>query len=196
MPKIVDHDERRRELIEATWHVIARHGLSAVTMRQIAEEAGYANGALKPYFPTKSDLLEATYNHVFSLTEERIDEATKSLRGIAALRAFCMEILPVTPSLLDEARIVVPFWEVAIRKPAPSRMMIDSINLWQDRIITTLMEAESDGELRPGIVPEDIAGSLLGFLQGAQVMAVVDAEHFNPDRLHDHLEAYLNLLRP
>lgn len=54
MPKIVNHDERRQELIEATWQVIAQHGLSAVTMRQIAEEAGYANGALKPYFPTKS----------------------------------------------------------------------------------------------------------------------------------------------
>jgi len=56
MPKVVDHAQRKRELVESTWRVIARLGLAGATMRQIAEEAGYANGALKPYFPTKMDL--------------------------------------------------------------------------------------------------------------------------------------------
>lgn len=196
MPKIVDHDERRQELIEATWQVIAQHGLSAVTMRQIAEEAGYANGALKPYFPTKSDLLEATYIHVFALTENRIDAATANLRGIAALRALCLEVLPVTPELINEALIVVPFWEAAIRKPERTRAVVDSIDRWRDRITTTLSEAEADGDLRPGLKPEDIAGTLLSFLQGSQVTAVIDPDSFNPDRLREHLEAYLTLLRP
>lgn len=196
MPKIVNHDERRQELIEATWQVIAQHGLSAVTMRQIAEEAGYANGALKPYFPTKSDLLEATYNHVFALTEKRIDTATANLRGIAALRALCLEILPVTPELIDEALIVVPFWEATIRKPERTRAVVESIDRWRDRITTMLSEAGAQGDLRPGLKPEDIAGALLGFLQGSQVTAVIDPDSFNPDRLRDHLEAYLHLLRP
>lgn len=196
MPKIVNHDERRQELIEATWQVIAQHGLTAVTMRQIAEEAGYANGALKPYFPTKSDLLEATYNHVFALTEKRIDTATANLRGIAALRTLCLEVLPVTPELINEALIVVPFWEVAIRKPERTRAIVESIDRWHDRIITILSEADTAGELRPGFEPEDIAGTLLGFLQGSQVTAVIDPDNFNPDRLRDHLEAYLSLLQP
>lgn len=196
VPKIVNHDERRRELIEATWKVIARHGLNAVTMRQIAQEAGYANGALKPYFPTKSDLLEATYNHVFARTEERITAATESLRGLAALRTLCLEILPVTPGLLDEARIVVPFWEAAIHDPVRTRAITSSIDRWRDRITDALLEAAEDGELRPGIVPGNIAGSLLGFLQGSQLTAVVDPELFNPAHLREHLDAYLNLLRP
>src|SRR5699024_7479632 len=82
MPKVVDHVQRKRELVESTWRVIARRGLAGATMRQIAEEAGYANGALKPYFPTKMDLLEATFEHVYSSTEERIRKAIEGLRGL------------------------------------------------------------------------------------------------------------------
>ena len=36
MPKIVDHDERRRSIIEATWRVIAREGIASATTRGIA----------------------------------------------------------------------------------------------------------------------------------------------------------------
>lgn len=81
MPKIVDHLQRRRELIESTWRVIARRGLAGATMRQIAEEAGYANGALKPYFPTKLDLLEATFKHVYDSTQERSVNLSRGFGG-------------------------------------------------------------------------------------------------------------------
>ena len=55
MPKIVDHERRRAEIVQTTWRVIARRGLDGATLREVAAEAGYANGALKPYFPAKSD---------------------------------------------------------------------------------------------------------------------------------------------
>ena len=51
MPKIVDHDERSLELVDATWRIIARQGMERGTMREMAIEEGFANGALKPYFP-------------------------------------------------------------------------------------------------------------------------------------------------
>lgn len=39
MPKIVDHDQRRRDLVEATLRIILRQGLAGATMRDIATEA-------------------------------------------------------------------------------------------------------------------------------------------------------------
>ena len=44
MPKIVDHDQRRRELVDASLRIIVRQGLAGATMRDIATEAGFANG--------------------------------------------------------------------------------------------------------------------------------------------------------
>ncbi|NKX50543.1 TetR family transcriptional regulator, partial [Arthrobacter deserti] len=100
MPKIVDHDQRRGELVNATWRIIARGGMEGATMREIAAEAGFANGALKPYFPPKDDLLTFAFGHVFNQTNRRMAAATAGLEGLAALRAYCHEILP-----LDEERI-------------------------------------------------------------------------------------------
>ncbi|MDX2827605.1 TetR family transcriptional regulator [Streptomyces ipomoeae] len=59
MPKIVDHEARRRLIIESVWALIGRRGLPGVTMRELAAEAGFANGGLAPYFRDKDEILFA-----------------------------------------------------------------------------------------------------------------------------------------
>ena len=60
MPKIVDHDERRRQLAQATLRVIGRSGLGSATTRAVAEESGWSTGVLKHYYADKSALLEGS----------------------------------------------------------------------------------------------------------------------------------------
>ena len=57
LPKIVDHEVRRQELVEAAWRVINRIGLERTTIREIATESGCSTGALAHYFRTKDDIL-------------------------------------------------------------------------------------------------------------------------------------------
>src|SRR5688500_6008199 len=57
VPKQVDHDERRRQIIEALFEVAARDGLAAATYRTIAAEAGIPAAQVQYYFATKADLL-------------------------------------------------------------------------------------------------------------------------------------------
>ena len=40
MPKRVDHDERRRQIVRALWRITERGGLGAVSFREVAAEAG------------------------------------------------------------------------------------------------------------------------------------------------------------
>ncbi|MGO1374900.1 MAG: TetR/AcrR family transcriptional regulator [Corynebacterium casei] len=195
MPKVVDHVQRRQELVESTWRVIARLGLAGATMRQIAEEAGYANGALKPYFPTKMDLLEATFEHVYSSTEERIGKSIEGLRGFEAVRAMCLEVLPFTERLRDEARIVVSFWDSAAQDGKRAALAAVSTNRWCEMIATMLKEAKEDGLLRSISNVESTAEILVVFLQGSQITAVMDPEGFSKQRIINQLEAYLDLLR-
>ena len=195
MPKVVDHVQRRQELVESTWRVIARLGLAGATMRQIAEEAGYANGALKPYFPTKMDLLEATFEHVYSSTEERIGKSIEGLRGFEAVRAMCLEVLPFTERLRDEARIVVSFWDSAAQDGKRAALAAVSTNRWCEMVATMLTEAKEDGLLRPTSNVKSTAEILVVFLQGSQITAVMDPEGFSKQRIINQLEAYLDLLR-
>src|ERR671926_102081 len=173
MPKIVDHDQRRVELVNATWRIIARDGMEGATMREIAAEAGFANGALKPYFPTKDDLLTFAFGHVFNQTNRRMEAATSGLAGLAALRAYCHEILPLDEERVSEARIVIPFWQKALTDPVKARLHEEFMEQWRSDLHGHLAEAREAGEVRTGIRDEEIVGFLMTFALGAQITAAL-----------------------
>jgi AcrR family transcriptional regulator len=194
VPKIVDHDERRLELVDATWRIIARHGLEGATMREIAMEAGFANGALKPYFPTKDTLLEFAFSHVFNRTNQRIAEVTQGQSGLSALRAFCLEVLPLDEERVNEARIVIPFWQKAVNDPQKALIHQQSMAEWLAVIRRCLVEARDAGDVCTGVGDDALAGQLLNMLLGAQIEAAL-APAGRADFGHDRqLEGYLALL--
>ncbi|MEM1291325.1 MAG: TetR/AcrR family transcriptional regulator [Cyanobacteria bacterium P01_H01_bin.162] len=53
MPKIVDHDRYRQELLSQCLTLFAERGFGAVTMREIAASLGVSTGTLYHYFPNK-----------------------------------------------------------------------------------------------------------------------------------------------
>jgi AcrR family transcriptional regulator len=194
VPKIVDHDERRLELVDATWRIIARNGLEGATMREIAMEAGFANGALKPYFPTKDTLLEFAFSHVFNRTNRRIAEVTAGRTGLAALRAFCLEVLPLDEERINEARIVIPFWQKAVNDPQKALIHQQSMNEWLAAIRRCLKEARDAGGISTAVDDDALAGQLLNMLLGAQIEAAL-APAGRTDFGHERqLEGYLTLL--
>ena len=72
MPKIVDHEARRKELAEAAWRVIRREGLEGASVRNVAKEAGMSLGSLRHYFATQSELLAFSMRMVGERVKERI----------------------------------------------------------------------------------------------------------------------------
>lgn len=195
VPKIVDHDSRRRDLIEATLRIIVRQGLSGATMRDIATEAGFANGALKPYFTSKSDLLSATYMHVFDATNRRVEQATLGLSGLAALQAFAQEVLPVDDDLRDEARVVLSFWGEVAQNPLHARTTQETLEPWRARIIVWLEEARLHGELDPDVDIPTEADMLLTYMMGAQVNRIAVADRFNGAAFTAQFAYYMGRLR-
>lgn len=67
MPKIVNHETYRQELLEKAFSLFAERGYAAVTMRDIAKELKVSTGTLYHYFPTK----EALFQGLISSFSER-----------------------------------------------------------------------------------------------------------------------------
>src|SRR5690625_5022830 len=57
MPKIVDHAQRRTEIVHALWQVIYLRGIDAVSFRSVAEAAGISIGRVQDYFPSRRELV-------------------------------------------------------------------------------------------------------------------------------------------
>ncbi len=110
MPKLVDVDARRTELLEAVWRIIPRSGIAAATTRAIAREAAVSNGVLSHYFPDKDSLLIEALRTAYNRAQTRMREVTQGLVGLDAVRAIMLEALPLDETRLVEAQVGVSFW--------------------------------------------------------------------------------------
>src|SRR5688500_4790381 len=66
---------RIQSIQDATMRVIARKGMAAATMQEIAEEAGVAKGTIYLYFRDRDELVEKTFETAMHTLTARIDEA-------------------------------------------------------------------------------------------------------------------------
>ena len=100
MPKIVDQDARREEVLSATWRAILKGGLGGATMRAIAAEAGTSTGTVNHYFADKEAILLAALRLNQQRTIARLKATVETSEpGLAALRVLVEAALP-----LDEDR--------------------------------------------------------------------------------------------
>ena len=173
MPKLVDRERRRQEILEVTWRLMATRGADAATMREIAREAGYANGALAPYFANKDELVEAAYVHVFEQTNDRIRTAVAGRRGVAALRAFLVEVVPTTEVTRLEARIVLPFWNRTVSDERLARLNDAAMQRWRRDIRELLRQGREDGDVTVATADDVLADQLLAVALGLQVLALL-----------------------
>ena len=64
MPKIVDHAQRRIEILEGSQDLFADRGYAALSMREISRALGVTTGTLYHYFPNKRSMLEALFGFI------------------------------------------------------------------------------------------------------------------------------------
>jgi AcrR family transcriptional regulator len=104
---VAPREERKARLAEAVWRIIAERGISAVSVRTVAAEAGMAVGSLRNLFSTQAELLEFSAELMVERAAARVTAITPSADAVAyALAAIC-ELMPLTPETRREFEINV-----------------------------------------------------------------------------------------
>lgn len=95
MPKVVDSELYRKELLHKCFNLLAEKGYANVTTRQISKELGISTGALYHYFPSKKILFEQLVEKMSQQDEVMLRAATQGAstlsERIAALGQFLIE---------------------------------------------------------------------------------------------------------
>jgi AcrR family transcriptional regulator len=81
MPKIVEHDQYRRELLDRSFGILAERGYTEVTMRQLAVALGVSTGTLYHYFPSKQAIFEQLVDRIVERDVENITAEVKHLES-------------------------------------------------------------------------------------------------------------------
>lgn len=179
MPKIIDHDQRRREIVDVTWNLIVEGGIEAATMREIATRAGFANGALKHYFSGKDAIVEGAYERSLTSLGDRVFAHVKGKRGIEALEMFMRFTLPIEQEDATAARVLLSFWERCAFSPEVRGGYDAHLDNWKSGYLGYLAEGREDGDIVTTTPDDQLADEIIMMNIGATVIRVV-----SPDRLH------------
>lgn len=192
MPKIVDHELRRQELLAATWRVIARTGIVGVTTREIAREAGVSTGVLAHYFADKEELLAAALRLSHQQVYARVRERTQGLLGLDALRVVMLEALPLDDQRLLEAQIEANFWSLALGNAPLRELQHEEFERFWDVLHYRVSEAQKLGQIGPEVDASDVTHQLMVMVEGLSIEAVLYPSRATPERQLRTLNSFLD----
>ncbi|TDQ62040.1 TetR family transcriptional regulator [Maritalea mobilis] len=146
MPKIIDHDKRRREIVDVAKRLMLEGGFEAATMRSIAAEAGFANGALKHYFPGKDSIIAATFESVLAEMdpEGALDnlDVPEGADPAQVLRDRLRQTMPLTDYAISAGRVLLVLWDHAASNPELAKIYRDFLQRWQSSTVSLLKYAQ------------------------------------------------------
>ncbi|MFW6600071.1 TetR/AcrR family transcriptional regulator [Propionibacteriaceae bacterium Y2011] len=123
MPKIVDADQRREHIADAVLRLVARQGVAAASLRNVAEEADLNVGSVRHYFTNHTELLQVAVTVMAERVETRIarraatHDGSSGERALELLLDLVCELLPLDEERRAEAIIFLAFAEHARTNP-------------------------------------------------------------------------------
>lgn len=105
MPKVVDHEERRRRIARTLRRIAADEGLEAVSLGQVAAAAGISKGQVQHYFPNKDAMLRYAVRTLRDQVERQVAAAEAPLD----LRTVLVALLPLDDERRTEALVANAF---------------------------------------------------------------------------------------
>jgi AcrR family transcriptional regulator len=190
MPKIVDHEERRSQIAEATWRVILERGMEGATVRNIAKESGLSLGALRHYFSTQDELLVYAMKLVQERATARINEiAMKDLPLKEKILNILLEIVPTNEETMAEMQVWFAFTAYARHKEDVFEAQQDGIFIGIKKIIGYL---DNSGLLKKNIDSEIESERLYALIDGLALHAMLEPQRVNKARIVSVLIGHLD----
>lgn len=196
LPKIVDWDSKRDEILSATWRVIARDGITGATIRAIAREANCSRGILGHYFADKADILGSALLLSHRRVGARMAAATAGLSGLGALRVVMLEALPLDERRDLEAQIEISFWGRALGNAELRELQHSEFDRLCARLRGHLAEAAGLGELRPDFDLDVGTHQLVVLIDGLSSERVLYPDRVSPERQVQMLDSLLASFAP
>ncbi|MHC6593326.1 TetR/AcrR family transcriptional regulator [Arthrobacter sp. C152] len=198
MPKIVDADVRRQDVVDAVLRIIAVDGLERASLREVADEAGLAVGSVRHYFSGSDELLAFSFATVVDRILRRLSGLLPAVRGAApgssAHREAVLALLGGILPLDEESALEVCAW-LAFKNAARIRAFLSAEADRSHREVAAIV-----GGIVASVLPEDEpqeslvleAERLLAALDGLCLHALLQPEWMTAQMCRDVLNRHLD----
>lgn len=173
VPRVVDHEERRREITHAVWYLIATRGIEAVTQRAVAAEAGVSVGRIQHYFSSKEEMVRHGCRAMIDAAADAYGEHTSDVGPVEALRELVTRTIPRT----DVFRIATTVWYAYLAKsvddPEIAAILREAKRGEEEEAARLLGAAQHAGQVDKGLDAGVVARRLLSTADGLAARVLI-----------------------
>lgn len=185
MPKFVDVEQRRADITDAAARLIARAGVGAATIRDVAAEAGLTTGSVTHYFADKRELLLRTFQA--SLEGRRSRRTSVGDDPMAALRATLEGALPADDERRRHWMVSLAFCAQAAGDDELADAQRDAYREFHAYVTKQVARCGLGTDHRAAVIAEH----LITQVDGVAIQALFDPSSWPSDRQLDSLDAAL-----
>ncbi|MEM9246669.1 MAG: TetR/AcrR family transcriptional regulator [Cyanobacteria bacterium P01_F01_bin.153] len=185
-------NDRRLEVSEAAWRVIAREGLDRTSMRAIAQEMGCTTGVVTHYFRNKQELILFALHQVAARLQVRMEVAISSLSGADRLVAMLSSFLPLDQERQEILQVWMAFLGYAVGR---QELMVEhrqSAGELRSVIVQELAALQKQQMIRSDIDPAIEANVLLALVNGVSLDTLIQAQPLSADQQETVLQRYVS----
>lgn len=176
-PRVVDKDERRKEILAAATRVFADRGYAATKVEDVALEAGVAKGTIYLYFGSRDEMLRAA----FEAFEDGLLAEVRAIAGarepaLVRLRSLVHAVLASVEAQPELSRVVLDFWAAAVFEGTDKGIDFGQVYAAYRGLVGGLLEeAKREGTVRRDL-PENAAAVVVGTVEGVVLQWIIDPE--------------------
>ncbi|WP_413798099.1 TetR/AcrR family transcriptional regulator [Streptomyces iranensis] len=183
--------ERRAQaeaaLLNAAAELVVEHGVRSLTLARVGEQAGYSRGIVTHHFGSKQTLVE------------RLARATQTgfVPGLADLPPGLDRLLRLVDGYVGASggagtmnRAFLLLWAEAATASELAPIFRERDEAFRSDLRTDVAAGIADGDVRPDIVPDDVAIAVLGQLRGIGLQHLLDPHTVDTTRLRHTVTDY------
>jgi len=188
MPRIVDHEKRRKDIAKVVSSLVLKGGAEAVTVRAVAEACGYSTTIVCYYFRSKHEMLAYTQRIAWERNLSRIENADKAGKDLLT----CLELaVPNTPKRWQDWNCWMAFWgQAATTKGIEEDWR--AANVASNLLFADLVRrAQARAEFDPDEDPVSAATGIQIMLNGIATLVAQARSDWPPNRQREALREQL-----
>lgn len=175
MPRVVDHNERRKQICDVLLDIVSEAGISAATIREVADRSGWSTGVIGHYFTNRQDLLLGGLRRAAEILAEHNTRVINTLEGIAALEQILEGSIPLDKRRLALCRIFFFFYAEGMTEEDLRQELESYLLGWRKSATRAIRQAQAHGDLPADLDPKRVAADLVGLADGLSIHSLLDS---------------------
>jgi len=185
VPKIVNKEQRKKEIALAALDIFAEKGFEAATINEITRFAGIGKGTIYEYFKSKDDLIFNSIKVWLELIEKKTKDQIVEINDPAQrLRTFVQASMEAFISDEHAMKLSIALMQITLSETKPyieKKVFFETLMNMSKIIVDILQDGVSKGVFKPEVSKnaEKIAVNLLAYLDGISAYYCINKAHIN-----------------